>query len=147
PDAPTREVLVNALARVGEPAVQELRRALKVEQESLVRAGAAKALGRIGRPARRVLPDLTQAMQDADTSVRFAAAVAWGTIDPGSSMDARSIQTLLDGVKNVDYFTRQEALGVLGRVVPEAGAVPTLLARLRTPDDVSQAVGSALTAL
>jgi HEAT repeat protein len=149
PEVSTRETLVNALARVGEPAVEELRGALKSKQ-GLVRAGAAKALGRIGRPAQRVLSDLTQAMQDRDQSVSFAATVAWGTlvpIAPPTSMDAKSIEALLEGVKNADYLTRQEALGVLGRVVPEAVAIHALVARLRTgPEDVRQAVGSALAA-
>jgi HEAT repeat protein len=151
-DDATREGIANALAKVGEAAVDQLRGKLKPEQASPVRAGAARALGLIGRPARRALADLEPAMADKDFLVRFAATGAVTTISPERSLDAREIQTLLEGAHktdNLSYLTHQEALGALGRVVPKASSAGILVAELRFCKDyyLQQALISALVAL
>lgn len=63
---------VDALIRIGDPAVELLCRALVRPRSALVRANAAKALGRIG-DARAVDP-LIAALNDPAAAVRTAAA-------------------------------------------------------------------------
>jgi len=64
---------VEAIRKIGKPAVEPLIRALRNENQ-LIRKNAAIALGRIGDP--RAVEGLVQALKDEDVGVRKAAEQA-----------------------------------------------------------------------
>jgi len=103
-----------ALARVGEPAVQPLIRALKTKD---FRRGALMALGMTG-DARAIEP-LTEALKDEDIVLRIIAAVALGKIG-----DARVIEPLTQALKDEDEGVRTGAKNALEKI--KARAKPPL---------------------
>ncbi len=68
-----REIAIESLRKIGEPAVESLIKALK-DKDTLIRSGAAKALGKIGD--KRAVESLTEALKYGDIFVRSAAAEA-----------------------------------------------------------------------
>jgi transglutaminase-like putative cysteine protease len=78
------ETAADALSRIGEPAVPALVSALS-DPDPKVRLQAARALARIGPPARDAVPALTRALDDTDLAVRANAARALGQIGPNAS--------------------------------------------------------------
>ena len=66
-------IAIESLGKIGEPAVEPLIKALK-NKDTLIRSGAARALGKI-RDKRAVEP-LTEALKYGDIFVRSAAAEA-----------------------------------------------------------------------
>lgn len=81
PDPEVRQHLAQALAKLGPVAMGPLTSALKDERVER-RAGAAYCLGLIGLPARSALPELLNALDDADNDVRRQAAFAISRIIP-----------------------------------------------------------------
>jgi HEAT repeats len=75
------ETSADALSRIGEPAVPALVGALS-DPEVNVRVQAARALARIGPPAKAAVLALTKALDDPDAGVRQNAARALGQIGP-----------------------------------------------------------------
>jgi HEAT repeat protein len=75
------ETAADALSRIGEPAVPALVGAL-TDPEVNVRIQAARALARLGPPAKDAVPALTKALDDPDIGVRQNAARALGQIGP-----------------------------------------------------------------
>jgi HEAT repeat protein len=153
-----RQEVITALVKVGPPAVPALASALRHE-DRLVRAGAASALGWIGREAAPAVGALRDAMRDDDKGVRIAtidalgrigqaaspaivAMVALGDDDPdvrSSMRDAlRSIggnplyvSQLAAQLPNGDEHVGEMAAYALGLVGPEAfPAVPALAAAI-----------------
>ena len=74
-EAEVRAQAAQALAAIGEEAVQPLTKALSDDNRQM-RMGAALALGRMGRKAQAAAPALAEALEDRDISVRCHAAQA-----------------------------------------------------------------------
>lgn len=133
------------LARIGEPAVPYLIKALSHE-DGYVRAAAADALGKIG-DARAVEP-LIAAMQyhddrtyedGEDSEARCNAAEALGEIG-----DLRAVDDLIRVACGKDMLLASYAIDSLGMLGDER-SIPTLVAALKITDiDVPKAARSAL---
>ena len=78
-----QETALDALGRIGRPAVQELVRGLRAPDPK-VRFQAAQVLARIGPVADEAVPSLVAALEDTDVRVRIAAARALGQIGPAA---------------------------------------------------------------
>jgi HEAT repeat protein len=89
-----RETAVDAIARIGEPAVPVLVQSLS-DPDPGVRAQAARALARMGVAAKPAVPDLVKALHDSDEGVRIAAARALGQIGPAASEALPALVELL----------------------------------------------------
>ncbi len=87
----TGEAEIEALVKIGAPAVEPLIAALKAE-DSRVRWGAARALGKIGES--RAVEALIATLRDKNGFVRRAAAEALGEIG-----DVRAVEPLIDVLK------------------------------------------------
>lgn len=81
-----------ALARIGPPAVPQVRQLLH-DPRPEIRVKGADILAEIGPDAKDAVPDLTALLSDPDADVRAAAAHALGQIGPSAS-DA--VPALLD---------------------------------------------------
>jgi HEAT repeat protein len=89
-----RRATLHAMGLIGQASLPILLVCLK---DNELRAGAAAALGRIGRGAKEAAPTLCKLLQDPDAEVRRNAAKALGAIGPQSPEVIPSlIQTLPD---------------------------------------------------
>lgn len=101
------EHAVQALGRIGEPAVEPLIKALN-DEDYIVRNGAAHALGLIG-DARAVEP-LIQILKDDEHSDAIAA-IALGEIG-----DARAVEPLIQASKGKGWLVRKFAKEALEKI-------------------------------
>jgi HEAT repeats/PBS lyase HEAT-like repeat len=117
--------------------------------EPEVRQMAARALGRMGPPAKAALPALVVALADGEPSMRWEAAWAMSWIEPDWPKSPTARQAIprlvlrLHGFAEVDS---QAAAAALARIGPSASAaVPRLLQVLDDRDEsVRRAAESAL---
>jgi HEAT repeat protein len=125
---------IEALATIGDPrAVPELLSVLHDgARGSLVRATAARALGKLG--AASAFEGLVSAANDSDGSVRVAATLALGDLG-----DPRALPTLLAGLRGRNLGEQIAAARALG-VLEDAQAVEALIVAIET--DSPAAVGS-----
>jgi hypothetical protein len=79
-----QEIAADAIARIGAPAVPELRRSLRSPDPN-VRLRAIDVLSRVGSDAEPAVPDLIQLLDDEDPRVRRAAARTLGRIGPAAA--------------------------------------------------------------
>jgi len=93
-----RETAVDAIARIGAPAVPALIQSLS-DPDPGVRTQAARALARMGDTAKPALPELIQALRDPDEGVRIAATKALGQMGPTA---APALPALIDLLKTPD---------------------------------------------
>ena len=89
------ETAIDSLARIGEPAVPELVKALR-HAEPRVRYQAAQVLGRIGPEADMAVAALIRVMDDPEPQVRKAAVRALGQIGPEASDAVRPLMNLIN---------------------------------------------------
>ncbi|MER3501614.1 MAG: PBS lyase [Candidatus Fervidibacterota bacterium] len=106
-----RKIAIEALVKIGEPAVEPLIEALR-DRDWEVRWAAAYALGKIGKPA---VEPLIEALRDRDGKVRRAAADALGAIG-----DARAVEPLIEALRDRDWEVREAAVNALGKIAVEA---------------------------
>ncbi|MDP7018752.1 MAG: HEAT repeat domain-containing protein [Pirellulaceae bacterium] len=90
-----RETVVDALSRIGAPAVPELRNRL-TSNDAEVRAQAADVLGRIGPDANEAIPELIILLDDESGPVRRSAARALGQIGPAAEQAVPSLMRVLE---------------------------------------------------
>jgi HEAT repeat protein len=103
-----------------------LRPLLLNDPESIVRAAAGRALGRLG--AREAVPELIKALKDKTSEVRVVAAAAlWRLPDPNA------VPALLECVKDGDKAVREWAALALG-VAADARATSELIRLLDDPE-------------
>jgi HEAT repeat protein len=118
-----------ALSRIGPPAIPILVDALRGD-DTMLRAGAAKALGGMGSIAKEAIPALAENLGHQDKTLREEIISAFGEI--GSDAEDLLIEAL--GWK--EPLQRQSAafaLSAMGRSAPKAA--PALFARLEVEDD------------
>ena len=130
--------VVNALAAIGEPAVQPLMARLS-DADARLRAKVASALGRI-RDVRPV-DLLCQTLKDRDESVARRAAEALGAIG-----DSRAVDPLIAALRDGSDWLRTGVADSLGKL-GDRRAVPALLQALtdRTRDVRSAAMNALAT--
>ena len=107
------------------------------DKDPLIRAGAVRILGLMGKPD--AIDALAGATKDPDQDVRAAAAAALGLIK-----DPRTVGPLIDALKDSFWFARSEAANALGQE-HDGRAVKPLLDVVADPDATVE--GSAETAL
>lgn len=107
------------------------------DKDPLMRTGAARVLGLMGRP--EAIDALTQATKDEDKDVRRAAVAALGTIK-----DPKTVGPLLAALKDSYWFVRSEAANSLGQE-RDLRAIKPLLDTVADSDDTVES--SAETAL
>lgn len=98
-----KETIVDALGRIGRPAIPSLIESL-ADPQAPTRIEAAQALARIGPPAADAVPALTTALADGDPDVRLAAARALGQIGPAA---APAIPALLETLRKANEEQRR----------------------------------------
>jgi HEAT repeat protein len=115
PGEEVREQAAVALARIGEPAVADLARLLRHEEEA-VRSHALTALQQLGARARGARRDIPRALQDHDPQVRYLAV----RVLPQLSLEAdESVPLLLAAAGDEDCdvsHAGEEELSRLGKV-------------------------------
>ena len=115
---------MEALVRIGSPAVPALTGALRAE-DSDTRRWAAFALGNIGSQAKEALPALVSAADDESPRVRVMVARALCKIEADQSL---GISKLAEALEEEDEFTRYSAAAELRGLGPDAkAAVPSLV--------------------
>lgn len=108
-------------------------------EDKNVHEAAAKALGAIGPEA---VPALIQAMGDEDEVVRRAAAEAVGWIGQEA---VEAIPPLIQALEDEDSSVRWAAAVALGNIGPEEGVVPALIQALEDENsDVRKVAAGAL---
>jgi HEAT repeat protein len=128
-DPNTRAAAIDALRRVGKPAVPALIGALQDKNER-VRRNAAVAFRNIGPDATAAVPALTKVLQDEKTFVGLSAAAALLTIDPGSPAAFRA---LAKWIRDDDEKVRHGVVELLYDF-PVPAAVPVLIQALKDPN-------------
>lgn len=175
-DYPVGGAALQALVRIGDPALPELMRALPHATESgqkrivlvlkaigakavgpllqtldhprpSVRATAAQALGELGRASQAAVPRLEEALRDPALAVRLNAAEALLRADRGLNRPA--LQYLARALNDKDKALRLESLRILASLGPRIGAAaPAFAALIGDPDkEVSNQASHALIGL
>ena len=90
------ETTIDALGRIGKPAVEALVRALH-DPDPRMRERAARVLARVGADAQQAVPDLMAALSDKDEDVRKAAIRALGQIGPAA---AEAVPALMEQLRS-----------------------------------------------
>ena len=103
-----------ALAQIGRPAIEPLRRAVKA-QAPRVRQGAALALGQIRPLAAGTVPALTAGLDDPDPLARAAFLTAIGYLGPRAGESVPAVRAVL-GDKSAEI--RIQAIHILYQSAP-----------------------------
>ncbi len=121
-DDKVRQAAVEALVKIGAPAVEPLIAALKKDEEWYVRKTAAEALGQIGDV--RAVEPLIVALKEGD--MRRVSAEALGKIG-----DTRAVEPLIATLKDKDSDVCKAAAEALGKIGDDR-AIELLIAALKT---------------
>ena len=138
--------LILVLKAVGARAVWPLRQTLD-HPKAEVRAAAARALAELGRAAQAAVPRLEEALRDPDRTVRLNVAEALLRAD--RDLNRPALQYLARALKDKDRAHRLESLRILADLGPRAGvAAPAFGAMISDPDViVSKQASQALSRL
>jgi HEAT repeat protein len=105
----------NALVRMKEPGAQALGSLLS-DRDSWVRCRAAASLGRMGKEAVSVVPQLVESLRDSDFCVAEKSALALG------SMGDAAVPALLGALRSNNAAARKGAARSLGYMSPDIHA-------------------------
>jgi HEAT repeat protein len=143
PSPVSRSFVTKAIVKIGGPAVPELIRLLRDQDES-ARSFAAESLGMIGPAARKAVPALVPMIGDPRMVMRLVAAAAMWRID----RDERGIPILLEVLRVGDANDQLFAMTILAEVGPAGkDAVPSLIDiltqgdRSRRPQAAAETLG------
>jgi HEAT repeat protein len=126
----TRRTAAESLGKIGDPRVADSILHLVYDPASMVRESSVRAMGRLKPTATgEVVALLMQALGDPVESVRQAAIVSIGEIDPGS----RLLEPLVALLRSSDATIRRAAVGALLQV-DSRQFVPALIAAGRDSD-------------
>ena len=103
----TMMMAVEALGKIGQPAVKPLSSAL-TEERWEVRSNVILALERIGQPATQIFQ---KAITDQDWFVRATAVKALGQIK-----DPRTVESLISVLNDKEWFVRERAAEALSKI-------------------------------
>ena len=101
------------------------------------RSSAVTELARLaGKDPARVLPDLTEALQDSGPEVRLAAVNALHVVTPGAPQATQAATALVPRLQDDDPRVRAAAAGILSTLKPDLKLVvqPLLSAALPEPE-------------
>jgi HEAT repeat protein len=107
------------------------------DKDPIVRAGAARVLGLVGKP--EVIDALAAATKDPDQDVRRAAVASLGAIK-----DPRTIDPLIAALKDPYWFARSEAANALGQERDGRAVKPLLDAVSDSDSSVVTSAGTSL---
>jgi len=125
-----RQMAAESLGKIGDPRVADSILPLIHDRAAQVRAASVLALGRMKpAPTDGVVALLTRALEDSDESVRQAAVVAIGEIEPGS----RLLEPVVGLLRSSDAMIRRAAVRALLQV-DSSQWVPALVGAGRDSD-------------
>ena len=107
-----------ALVRVGQPAVGDIRKTLQ-NPDVFVRLNAVSILGRLGPQAQEAVPDLVNCMSDPHPLVRDSAVFALGQMGPAADSAGAA---LLIAYNQANGLTKE----TLGDTLKKIGIAPPL---------------------
>jgi HEAT repeat protein len=136
-----RRVAVESLGKIGDPRAVDSILSLKHDSAAIVREASVLAMGRLKSTAtEEVVALLTQALEDPVESVRQAAVVAIGEIEPGT----RLLQPVVGLLRSSDAEVRRTAVQALLQV-DASQSIHVLVAAGRDPDaEVRQGIVAAV---
>jgi HEAT repeat protein len=139
--AETRRTAVESLGKIGDPRTADSILPLMHDPAAIVREASVQAIGRVNSSTIDGITGLlTEALKDSAESVRQAAVVAIGDVEPG----LRLLQPVVGLLKSSDVTIRRAAVQALLQV-DSAESVPALVVAGRDPDaEVRQGVVAAL---
>ena len=106
-----REVIAEALAQMGEPAVKPLIKRGLEDRSDHVRRCAAHALALMGSTAQKAYPSLLRGLDDKSLGVRLQVIDALGKIG-----DVRAVEPLVGLLDDDEQDVREQAAEALGRL-------------------------------
>ncbi len=119
-----------------------LRKAL-ADNSTTVRIQAAQSIGKIGAPARELMPDLIGLLHDADETARCQAAESLGKLEADPQTIVPALTGMLQDASAAVKMSVARALGSLKKAA--ADAVPELVPLLQDRDEaVRTAVAEAI---
>ncbi|MDW8267148.1 MAG: HEAT repeat domain-containing protein [Gemmataceae bacterium] len=134
PERAVRLGAVEALGKIGRPAVAALAEALRSEDKG-VRREAARGLGNLRAEAAYAVPSLVAALQDREADIRVHVAAALVKVDPSQPM---IVSVLVEALKNTDAEVRFHAVNTLGDLGERARtALPDLDDRAKLDMDLN----------
>jgi len=116
-----RRLAATSLAKIGQPAVDELIKVLKSADSPALCKSATLVLGKIGDA--KAVPPLITALEDSDDHVRIASAQALGRLD-----DKRAVIPLINLLYHADPKLSKASANALVRL--KSISVPLMIAQL-----------------
>jgi HEAT repeat protein len=111
-DKALHRAAAEALAQGGTEAMPMLTRLLG-NADGRLREGGARALGKIGVPARSSIEGLMRLVKDSDSAVRSQVALALWRIDQKADVALPILKQLIRDVDNRDRWESIEAMGII----------------------------------
>ena len=138
PGPHVREGLADVFWRLeghGDVALSEIIKMLR-DESPMVRALAARNLGRFGEPTGIAIKELAELVGDRDENVRWDATRAFGRLGKNAKEAVLRLIELLRSQES-EFYVRQNAAYALGRIgEPAKEAVPDLLHLMNSHDEV-----------
>ena len=105
------------------------------------RSAAATELARLAsKDTSRVVPALTQALQDQDAGVRLSAVGALHVVTPEDPQGREAVAALIATLRDADPRVRAQAAGILSSLKPDPKlAIPQLMSAALPEDDKATA--------
>ncbi len=111
------------------------------------RSSAVTELARLaGKDPARVLPDLTEALQDSGPEVRLAAVNALHVVTPGAPQATQAATALVPRLQDDDPRVRAAAAGILSTLKPDLKLVVQPLLSTALPEPEAPAASSSAAA-
>ncbi|CAN5346789.1 hypothetical protein BH09SUM1_BH09SUM1_32330 [soil metagenome] len=134
-DGRTRRTAAKVLGGIGEPSVAPLRDALGKTDNAGLLLGVIEALGEVGAPAKKAIPDLQKSLSDSDARMRAAAVIALGKIGrTGPPSGGFSASIPLEGEATVEFARFFGGEGNVQTTQPRPSAFRQFIRQSGVPD-------------